>query len=103
MLNSYSSLFLNYVIKEALPTTLVDSALDCDRFGMAFWSQLKQAQSKMGAGPAVLSQKLLFRLSLPSLSALPYKLNRVCYKSLFFCIGEHTYFPVLNADLFSVL
>lgn len=64
MLNSYSSLFLNYVIKEALPTTPVDSALDCDKFGMAFWSHLKQAQSKMGTGPAVFSQKLLFPLSL---------------------------------------
>lgn len=41
--SSYFLLFLNYVVAEALPTSLVDSALDCDRIGMAFWSQLNQA------------------------------------------------------------
>lgn len=43
MLYSYFLLFLNHVVAEALPTSLVDSALDCDRIGTAFWSQLNQA------------------------------------------------------------
>lgn len=100
MLNSYFSLLLNYVIAEALLTSLVDSALDCDRFEMAFWSQLNKAQSNTGADP-VSSHRSHF-CSLPSLSALPYKLNRACYKRLLLHRRAHLFFPLLNADLCSV-
>lgn len=65
MLNSYFLLFLNYVIAETLPTSLVYSALDCDRFAMAFWSQLNQAQTNMGAAPAFFLQKPLLQPPFP--------------------------------------